>query len=44
MGIEEKERLEKLEFDEISREKNAASLFSTESETFPARRSRELAG
>ncbi|HEV8544627.1 MAG TPA: SPFH domain-containing protein, partial [Verrucomicrobiae bacterium] len=41
MGLEEKERLEKLEFDEISREKNAASLFSTEAETFPARRSRE---
>src|SRR5688500_9399534 len=40
-GLEEKERLEKLEFDEISREKNAASLFSTEAETFPARRSRE---
>ena len=41
MGLEEKERVEKLEFDEISREKNAASLFSTEAETFPARRSRE---
>src|SRR4051794_20560125 len=41
MGLEEKERLEKLEFDEISREKNAASLFSTEAESFPARRSRE---
>jgi len=41
MGLEEKERLEKLEFDEISREKNAASLFSTDAETFPARRSRE---
>jgi HflK protein len=40
-GLEEKERLEKLEFDEISREKNAASLFSTDAETFPARRSRE---
>src|SRR5687768_2572356 len=39
--LEEKEQLEKLEFDEISREKNAASLFSTEAETFPARRSRE---
>src|SRR6185436_3648299 len=41
MGLEEKERLEKLEFDEIAREKNAASLFSTEAETFPARKSRE---
>ncbi|HEX7859651.1 MAG TPA: protease modulator HflK [Verrucomicrobiae bacterium] len=40
-GLEEKEQIEKLEFDEISREKNAASLFSTEAETFPARRSRE---
>jgi modulator of FtsH protease HflK len=41
MGLEEKERLEKLEFDEIAREKNAASIFSTEAETFPARKSRE---
>jgi len=41
MGLEEKERIEKLEFDEIAREKNAASLFSTEAETFPARKSRE---
>lgn len=41
MRLEEKERLEKLEFDEITREKNAASLFSTEAESFPARRSRE---
>src|ERR1044071_7629066 len=41
MTLEEKERIEKLEFDEISREKNAASLFSTEAETFPARKSRE---
>lgn len=40
-GLEEKERVEKLEFDEISREKNAASLFSTDAETFPARKSRE---
>jgi modulator of FtsH protease HflK len=40
-GLEDKERIEKLEFDEISREKNAASLFSTEAETFPARKSRE---
>ena len=39
--LEEKEQNEKLEFDEIAREKNAASLFSTEAETFPARRSRE---
>ena len=40
-GLEEKEQIEKLEFDEIAREKNAASLFSTDAETFPARRSRE---
>ena len=40
-GLEDKERIEKLEFDEIAREKNAASLFSTDAETFPARRSRE---
>src|SRR5688572_19961035 len=39
--LEEKEAIEKLEFDEIARERNAASLFSTEAETFPARRSRE---
>ncbi len=41
MGLEEKERLEKLDYDEIARDKNAASLFSTEAESFPARRSRE---
>lgn len=41
MGLEAKERLEQLEFDEISREKGAASLFSTDAESFPARRSRE---
>lgn len=41
MGLEEKERIEAMEFDEINREKNAASLFSSDSETFPARRSRE---
>lgn len=41
MGLEEKERLEKLEYDEITREKNAASLFSTDAETFPAQKSRE---
>jgi membrane protease subunit HflK len=41
MGLEEKERVEKLDYDEIARDKNAASLFSTEAETFPARRSRE---
>jgi regulator of protease activity HflC (stomatin/prohibitin superfamily) len=38
----ENERLEKLEFDELNRQKNSATLFaSTEADTFPARRSRE---
>lgn len=42
MGLEEKERLEKLEFDELTREKSAASLFNAqEAEAFPARRARE---
>src|SRR5688572_8407769 len=41
MGLEDKERVEKLDYDEIARDKNAASLFSSEAETFPARRSRE---
>ncbi len=41
MGLEEKERLEQLDYDEIARDKSAASLFSSEAETFPARRSRE---
>ena len=42
MRLEETERLEKLEFDEINRDKAAASLFNTvDSEVFPAKRSRE---
>lgn len=42
MGLEEKERLEKLEFDELTRERASASLFNaTEAEAFPARRARE---
>lgn len=41
MRLEEKERMEQLEFEEISRDKAAASLFTTDAETFPARRSRE---
>ncbi|MGN6386221.1 MAG: protease modulator HflK [Verrucomicrobiota bacterium] len=41
MGLEAKEQVERLEYDEITREKNAASLFSTDAETFPAKRSRE---
>jgi len=40
MRLEERERLEKLEFDEVSR--GSAALFQTqEAEAFPARRSRE---
>src|SRR6185369_12285034 len=40
--LEESERLERLEFDELTRSKNAGSLFESESgENFPARRSRE---
>jgi regulator of protease activity HflC (stomatin/prohibitin superfamily) len=42
MGLEERERLERLEFDEATRGAGGAALFQTqESETFPARRSRE---
>lgn len=42
MGLEEKERLEKLEFDELTREKAASSLFNAgEVEAFPARHARE---
>ena len=42
MRLENREALEKLEFDELNRAKNSAALFSqAESETFPARRSRE---
>src|SRR5688500_16884995 len=42
MGLEEKERLEKLEFDELTRDKTSASLFNAaEAEAFPARRARE---
>jgi HflK protein len=42
MGMEEKERLEKFEFDELTREKASASLFNAnEAEAFPARRARE---
>src|SRR4051812_32552259 len=42
MGLEEKERLEKLEFDELTRDKASASLFNaTEADAFPARRARE---
>jgi membrane protease subunit HflK len=42
MGLEEKERLEKLEFDELTREKSASSIFNAaEAEAFPARHARE---
>lgn len=42
MGLEEKERLEKLEFDELTRDKAASSLFNAaEAEAFPARHARE---
>ena len=42
MRLEENERLEKLEIDELARAKGESALFDTkESEVFPARRSRE---
>src|SRR5438094_6628835 len=42
MRLEERERLEKLEFDEVTRSSGSSTLFNTqETETFPASRSRE---
>jgi regulator of protease activity HflC (stomatin/prohibitin superfamily) len=42
MSLEGREQLEKLELDELSKSRGAASLFATAGEdTFPARRSRE---
>src|SRR4051812_30113437 len=42
MRLEETERLEKLEFDELNKTAASGSLFnSAEAEVFPARRSRE---
>ncbi|PYL01071.1 MAG: hypothetical protein DME19_02985 [Verrucomicrobia bacterium] len=41
MRLEERERLEKLEFEELKRTKSASALFTEEAETFAARRSRE---
>jgi len=42
MRLEETERLERMEFDELTRAKGSSSLFSAgEAEAFPARRSRE---
>lgn len=43
MRLEEQERLEKLEFDELNQAGGTSKLFNTqEAEAFPARRSREL--
>src|SRR6266702_1760900 len=42
MRLEENERLEKLEFDELTRSKGGSTLFETkDTEGFPARRSRD---
>lgn len=42
MRLEETERLEKLEFDELNKSKGSASLFNiTDAEVFPAQRARE---
>jgi HflK protein len=41
MRLEERERLEKLEFDELVKSKSSESLFTTEADTFAAKRSRE---
>jgi hypothetical protein len=42
MRLEARERLERLEFDEISKTKGGSTLFDAqEADTFPARRSRE---
>lgn len=41
MRLEERERLEKLEFDELVKSKSSESLFTTQADTFPAKRSRE---
>jgi HflK protein len=41
MRLEERERLEKLEFDELKKAKSASALFTEQADTFPARRSRE---
>jgi|YelNatPaOPRAMG01_1025707.scaffolds.fasta_scaffold01892_8 regulator of protease activity HflC (stomatin/prohibitin superfamily) len=42
MRLEERERLERLEFDELARSRGSEALFaSSEAETFPARRARE---
>src|SRR5262245_4131965 len=42
MRLEETERLERLDFDELTRSRASASLFNTtDAEAFPARRARE---
>jgi regulator of protease activity HflC (stomatin/prohibitin superfamily) len=42
MGLEERERVEKLEFDELSRSAAGSAIFTaSETEVFPAQRSRE---
>jgi len=42
MRLEERERLEKLEYEELRKARSSATLFpQTEADTFPARRSRE---
>src|SRR2546425_13262310 len=42
MRLEERERMEKLEFEELKKAKGTTTLFTeTEADTFPARRSRE---
>ncbi len=41
MRLEERERVEKLEFDELVKSKSSESLFTTEADTFAAKRSRE---
>lgn len=41
MRLEAQERIEQMEFDEVRKSPASAALFSQDSETFPARRSRE---
>jgi regulator of protease activity HflC (stomatin/prohibitin superfamily) len=41
MRLEERERLEQLEFDELKKAKGESALFAEAADTFPARRSRE---
>ncbi len=41
LRLEDRERLEKLEFDELNKSKGSSALFSQDAETFPAQRSRE---